>query len=47
MVRSLGSGGLVPLFLILEDYRALLLDEPGPNPGSRAGIPLPRGSVKG
>ncbi len=47
MVRSLGAGGLVPLFLILEDYRALLNDEPGPAATSRGGIPLPRGSVKG
>lgn len=45
LVRSLGVGGLVPLFLLLEDYRALLSDEPGPVANSRSGIPLPRSSV--
>ncbi|MBM4357206.1 MAG: NAD-glutamate dehydrogenase [Deltaproteobacteria bacterium] len=45
MVRQLGAGGLVPLFLILEDYRALLNDEPIPATGSRTGIPAGRVSM--
>jgi hypothetical protein len=37
----------VPLFLILEDYRALLNEEPIPATGSRSGIPAARISAQG
>jgi glutamate dehydrogenase len=44
IVRKSGEKGLVPLYLILEDYRALLADEPPP---LSTRVPPPSGSRAG